>query len=586
MVAFALGALAVILIQVISTQNIRGSHELFKSESDQSLAKVGDNNSSLLAVRVGQFREIFKHESTSDQYTALYTTLSHATVDELKEWWTKSQQIERKSNREAAQRVILREFAKNSPHEALRYIDDAAIFQTDVLLKIVFSEWAVAHLDGAIEAVPTLSVPRRDIALEAILESRDDLSENKRRSIALQLGKEETYLKLVSDTLASQSIAEPKNSWDILINDDVDDLLQLESLAKVAEAWRAEIGFAVLSRAFADGPNNGHQLIRAIAQVDLAGALDYAQGVADENEKQFLAQTIVRDWARNDALGAIAAVATFQPPSSASELESTVALAWASTSPFELIENIALISDRNRMFSLETAFSNIAGQDPTEAIALVSAVENYVGNTSSIIERIVFSWSYNDPSAAADWVVNNYAREDPQRRNLLEPALRRLARQDPKKAFEIAIGQPAPSERFGLEHIVMGVVTRDGDIELAKKLLPRVRESTKTYAYSLIGEAMVRESRAKEALELGEEVIENEKDRYYRTVMRVWASDDAKDLYASLEDLPIGNIQSRGASQLILQNLYSPILTHEQIARARTFLNEDDEAALKRIEDR
>ena len=585
-IGFLLGFLTAMLIQSLNPQNRRATHEVFQLESPQSSTINRDRNSAKVSIEVGQFQEIFKHRSVIEQHKALYTTLAHSTEPELKDWWIHSQKIVRESQRRIAQHAILQSLTTINPQEALRSLEDVSKFHVDPLLKSVFSQWSITQLEDAIEAAITLSGSRRSVVLEAILETRDDLSNIERRAIAIQLESEETYLKLESDTLASQSIADPQDSWAILLNDDVDDSLQLESLRKVAEAWRAEIGFAVLSHAFAEGPVNWYQLVRPITQVELAAALNYVQGVEDEIEKQLLAQTIVHDWARTDAREALVAVATFQPPSSASRLESTVANAWASTDPFELIEHIELISDGNRMLSLETAFSKIAGRDPMEAIALVSSVENYVGNTSSIIQEIVFRWSQNDPSAAADWVVNNYAREDPQRQTLLESALRSLARQDPKQAFEIAIEQPARSERFRLEHIVIWEVTQNGDIELAKKLLPQVRESTKMYAYSQIGDAMVRASRTKDALELGEEIIEKEKDRYYRKLVSVWANNDAKDLYTSLEDLPTDNIQSQGALQLILHNWHSSVLTDDQIARARTFLNEGDEAALKRIEDR
>ena len=68
-----------------------------------------------------------------------------------------------------------------------------------------------------------------------------------RRSIASQLSGEETFLKLASDTLASKSITEPKQSWEILLNDGVNDSLQTDSLDIVAEALREQIGFEVLN---------------------------------------------------------------------------------------------------------------------------------------------------------------------------------------------------------------------------------------------------------------------------------------------------------------------------------------------------
>ena len=586
-VGMAIGALAVVVFQGLISEKERASFGIHGDTFSRSSSPSPDSDSTEQIDELEQFREIFKHESTTDQYTALYTALSRATVDELKEWWTQSKQIERKSHRETAQSAILRKFAKSSPQEALRYIDDAAIFETDALLKTVFSEWAVSYLEGAIEAVSTLSVPRRDIAIEAILKSRDDLSDSELRSIAIELGNEEMYLKIVSDSKASQSIAEPKQSWDTLLNDSVDDSLQLESLAKVAEAWYAQIGFEVLSHMLAVASTHRVRLLRPIVQLDPAGALDYVRGVEDDSDKQYLALAVAREWARTDARGALSAVSTIQPPTLASTLESRVATTWARWKPNGVIENIELISEDFRIHALEAAFSILAGKDPKGAIEKLSSVEHYVGNTSSIVRSILNIWSNQEPDAAADWVLNTYPKEDPQRRTLLMQVLRFLVDQDPSNAFEIAIAQPVSSDGFGLEFAVMQEITRNGDVDLAKKLLPQVRgENTKAYVCSLIGGAMVEQSKFDEALDFGQELSESEQHQYIESVLSAWARKDPKNLLATLEGLPSDSFKSTAAFHLVLNNEHKPVLTDDQIENAKTFLNTDHETHVKRLLER
>ena len=582
----SLGALSLFVIQNISQQNDLETQELTQSDAHQSSTKHTGDASPTSVIAVGKFQEIFKHRSIADQYTALYTALSRSTEQDLKEWWAQSQQIEQKSHRETAQNAILSRLTTINPQEALSYIEEVSIFETDALLNTVYSEWSISALDSAIEAIANLSSSQRDIAVEAILKTRDDLSDSERRSIAIQLGNEEKYLKLDSDTKASQSIAEPKESWDTLLNDSVDDSLQVQSLAKIAEAWHAQIGFEVLSHILVIAPENRAALFRSIVQLDLVGAMDYASGVEDESQKQSLVMTIGREWARTDAPAALSAVSSIQPPTLASRLESLIATTWAFTKPKAVIENVELISEEFRIDTLESAFSMLAGKDPKGAIEKLSSVEHYVGNTSSIVRRIVYRWSDQEPDTAADWVLNTYPKEDPQRRTLLEPILRSLVHQDPSKAFEIAIAQPAPSEGFGLEVTVMQGITRDGDIELAKKLLPQVRgENSKTYVYSLIGGAMVKESKFDEALNFGQELGESEQTQYYRLVLDDWAEKDPKNLLASIESLPSDSIKSSAAFQLVFNNEYTPVLTDDQIEHAKTFLNSDDKARLKRIED-
>ena len=581
-----LGVLSVIAIQIFSPQDAHPTQDSAQGKVQRSSTKGAGSASTADNIDLGQFEEIFKHQNVFEQNNILYSTLSSASEEELRDWWIQSQKIEQRSHRENAQDAILRHLTVKNPLEALRYIEDVTMFQTDGLLKSVFSEWSISQLDKAVEVATTLSVPRRKIALQAILETRDDLSESERRSIAKQLEGEEIYLKLVSDTKASKSIAEPQESWEILLNDDVDDVLQLKSLATVAEAWRAQIGFDVLATIFSEVEDFWMQrhLLEAIAQIDPAGALDYSLKIREENEQSYLPHRILRMWARTDAQEALAAVSTFAPSALTSDFEKEIARTWAQTKPNEMIANIEAISEENRVWPLMEAFSNIAEQDPLDALAKLSMVENYVGNTSTIIDSIVREWSRQEPETATDWVLNNYTSDDPQRGALLESVLPSFARQDPTRAFELAIEQPARRGGLGLDYLVIREIILQGDIELATKLLPRVNEDSKAFIYGDVASAMVREGQTDKVLELGQELEESKQRYYYQQVMASWASSYPKNLYESLEDLPTSSLKSKAAMQLITINRSEPVLTDEQIKRLRTFLSSDDEATLKRFE--
>ena len=535
-----------------------------------------------------QIQGIFEHPTVFDQYALLYSTLSTATEQELKEWWVQSQKIERTSHRETFQEAVLRKLVAFDPEAAIQLVNTVSQLQSGALLSSVFGEWSLSDLDSAIGAAKILSGPQRKIALQAILRTRDDLPEDKHRSIALQLKGEETFLKLVSDTKASRSIAKPQESWNVLLNDDVADNLQTESLIIVAEAWQEQVGFAVLSDIFTE-IEDYHvklQLVRAVAQVDLAAALEYTRGLVDGREKQYLSGIIGREWARTDAHAAILAVSTFQPPSLASRLENDVLTTWAVANPTEVIENIELLSEEFRVSTLELAFMQIARKEPIAAIAKVRSVESSIGNTSSIVRKIVHQWSSQKPDDAIDWVVQNFAPEDSQRGILLEVALPFLALQNPERAVELALEQPVPDDGPGLDYLVLREIAREGDIDVAKKFLSRVHKNSKSLVYTEIGSVLVRESQTFEALELGTELEEKDQQVYYRYVFNTWARTNPKNLFNSLDDLPTPRVKSSAALQLVLSNRVRPLLTEEQINQAKTQLSADDEAKLNEIENR
>ena len=581
-----LGVLGILAFQHFVPQKEHATQGIAQGEVEPAETESAHNLTSTKMVGIEKFEQIFNDPSPAEQYKALYNTISQNTEKELKQWWIQSQKIERASHREIAQYVILLNLTAINPHEALRALDDASVLQRDALSRTIFAEWAELHLDDAIKAAAKLTGAQRSVALEAILKSRDDLTEDKRRAIAVRLEREETYQKYFSDAKVLQSTTDPRESWDILLNDDVADSLQMGTLAIVAESWREQIGFEILSKIYRSEIKDyriKNRLATAIAQGDPALAFEYAQGVSEEKEQSYLSEIIVEAWARTDPLAALAAASTFEPSSLVADLEEGIAEVWARTNPYELIGNIELVAEESRVSPLILAFSHIAREDPLKAIESLSTVENSVGSTSPILQRIVKEWSLLQPEAATDWVLNNFDQEDPPLlQSLLKEALPSLARQDPIKAFEIALKQPVPHFSFGLELSVIDQLTQDGNIELAISLLPRVRENnTQADAYNYVASAMVKKGRTFEALELGHDLEPGLQQSYYGDVVQAWANTDPISLYASLEDLPTSAAQTDAVSALFWNNDIFPVFTDDQLEQAKSLLDPDDAAQIR-----
>lgn len=581
-----MGVLGVLAFQHFVPQKEHATQSIARGDVEPTETESVHNLTSPKTVGIEKFEQIFNNPSPAEQYKALYNTFSQNTEKELKQWWIQAQKIERASHREIAQQVILTNLTGINPHEALRALDDASVLQRDVFSRRIFAEWAELHLDDAIKAAAKLTGAQRSVALEAILKTRDDLTEDKRRAIAVQLEREETYHKLFSDSNALQSTMDPSASWDILLNDNVDDSRQMGSLAIVAESWREQIGFEILSKIYRSEIKNNqikNRLTATIAQGDPSRAFEYAQGVAEENEQSYLSKIIVEEWAHTDPLAALAAASTFERSPLVADLEEEIAEVWARTKPYELIRNIELVAEESRVSPLKLAFSRIARVDPLRAIESLSTLENSVGSTTPILQRIVNEWSMQEPEAATDWVLNNFDQEDPPLlQSLLYEVLPSLARQDPIMAFEIALKQPVPNFSEGLELRVIDQLTQDGNIELAIRLLPRVREKyTQKYAYNQVASAMVKKGRTFEALELGRDLEAQLQQSYYGEVVRAWAGTDPISLYASLEDLPTGAAQKDAVSALFFNNDVYPIFTDDQLDQAKSLLDPDDAAQIR-----
>ena len=581
-----LGILGFLAFQHFLPQKERVTQGIAQSDVELAETESTHNLSSTKTAGIEKFEQIFTDPSPAEQYKALYNTFSQYSEKELKRWWIQSQKIERASHREIAQNVILLSLTAINPQEALGALDDASLLQKDVFSRTIFAEWAKLHLDDAIKAAAKLAGVHRSVALEAILKSRDDLTEDKRRAIAVRLEREDTYHKFFSEAKALQSTTDPRESWDILLNDDVDDSRQMGTLAIVAESWREQIGFEILSNIYQSEIKDywiKNRLTAAIVKGDPALAFEYAQGVSEENEQSYLSKIIVGEWAHTDPLAALAAASTFEPSPLVSDLEEEIAEVWAKTKPYELIGNIELVAVESRVSPLKLAFSHIAREDPLRAIEALSTVENSVGSTTPFLQRIVNEWSLQQPEAATDWVLNNFDQEDPPLlQSLLKETLPSLARQDPIKAFEIALKQPVPIFSHGLELRVIDQLTQDGNIEIAISLLPRVRKkNTQTYAYNYVASAMVKKGRTFEALELGRNLEPERLQSFYGEVVRAWAGTDPISLYASLEDLPTSAAKKNAVSALFFNNDVYPIFKDDQLEQAKSLLDPDDAAQIR-----
>lgn len=581
-----LGVLGVLAFQHFVPQKEHVTQGFARGEVESAEIESAHNLSSTKTVGIEIFEQIFNDPSPAEQYKALYSTFSQNTEKELKQWWIQSQKIARASHREITQYVILQSLSAINPQEALKTLDDASVLQRNALSRTIFAEWAELHLDDAIEAAAKLAGAHRSIALEAILKSRDDLTEDKRRAIAARLDRVDTYHKLFSDANTLQGTKDPREAWDILLNDNVDDSRQMESLSIVAESWREQIGFEILSKIYRSEIKNiriKNRLAAVFVQGDPALAFEYAQGVAEKNEQSYLSKIIVEEWAHTDPLAALTAASTFERSPLVADLEEEIAEVWARTKPYELIGNIERVAEESRVPPLKLAFSHIAREDPLRAIESLSTVENSVGSTTPILQRIVNEWSLQQPEAATDWVLENFDQEDPPLlQSLLNEALPSLARQDPLKAFEIALQQPVPNFNDGLELRVIDQLTQEGNIELAISLLPRVRKTNaQADAYNYVASAMVRKGRTLEALELGRDLEPRLQQPYYGGVVQEWANTDPISLYASLEDLPTSAAQTDAVSALFFSNDVSPVLTDDQLEHAKSLLDPDDAAQIR-----
>ena len=274
--------------------------------------------------------------------TALFALLGDAGVEELLEVLKNSNGISPASRREEIQSAVFQKLAAIDSETALREVRKTPRLQQGPLLQSMFQEWSSTDLEHAIALAESLRGSQRNTALRAILQFRDDLTEDKRLQIAQELGNEDLAKALITSEKISKHAGSPREKWDFIVNDSVDDRDQLDTLVQVAELWSHEVGLEVLSqihKEYRDDYRVYSTLIRSLTSHDPQEALDFLSGVELE-ERELVGRVVVDSWARTDPIAALNALQGFEPPRLRKSFVDGLAYVWARNDPVHLVENV------------------------------------------------------------------------------------------------------------------------------------------------------------------------------------------------------------------------------------------------------
>lgn len=580
-------ATAIVTLGVLSLTSENGSsphYERSMAISGESLDATSNidtfGNSPFKESRdEGHLRSLLRHQGNFDLSLALHIALKNVNENQLQNPLEESHLIEHPSRRQHVQEVIFRRYASLAPKSAVKQVLINPKLQHEDLLKTVFGEWALTHLDNAITSAKQLDGFATIVALRGILESRDDLSDAVRIEIGRQLGNELVAQNILTQSNLSEAIKDPKSVWDTLIGDDVLDMAQTGTFIQVAEAWIALDGMSVMGKinnTLTDKTTNSsvlttliHKLVRADAQA----VFDFARTMENDARNNVIV-SVVNAWARLDPEAALLAVQSVESKSLRTSLENRIAASWGSTDPRGVLENLDLLPENAQDLAVSSAISSLAHTAPEEAANLMASMDGSEQRLRTAFD-VLSVWANKDPTAALEWTLNNPEVED-LKTTLLPSILYRVANKDPQIAFDIARQQPLGEYGVGLEgQVLANIAFKDIDKGLA--LLSQVREGpTLNYAVSSVGRAMLRMGDISEIWGLAQKLPESNRQDYYQSVVDSWAARDGTELYESLDRLPSDEIKSYAALKLISFNEWSRYLDKDEVNQARTYLNEQD----------
>lgn len=555
---------------------------------------VQENNSTVVSPQsrervlregIRSLADLQSIESEFSRKAALYGFLKNENVSSLLNLLEQSKELAPASLQHSTEEAVLQRLTSINPIQALAQVENFPANRHGPLTTAVFIEWSQNQLDYAIASATKLDNSKKVAALRGILQARDDLSEDLRRGIARELGYEQFALDLIAETRISEIGGDPKATWDVLVNDELEDMAQVVMLVETAQAWYEQSGFDALL-AMQDSLSDwttrqivlGSTIYR-MSHDELETTFDKAVA-NDQGGRWSMAHIVAQAWVGSDPERAFAAVSSLDSGELKQRLQETVVRNWANDDPHVVLERIEELPDSVKRMAQEGAIIAIARLDPVEASQLLSGVENN-RTKSNIAWQLTSIWANEDIHGALNWVLTDPSVAN-MRQQLLGEVLYRLAGVNPQLAMDTALNQPLRENREGLESTVIAYLARN-NLQQALEMLSKVRDGrTKVSAYGNVGNELVRQGDIGQALKLAQEFVEPNKTQYFQSIVNTWSQTDPDNLLESMDRLPSNEVQSRAAMTLIASNRWRSRLSDEQLDYAKSYLNEQDARLVER----
>ena len=522
---------------------------------------------------LGYLRFLVEAPSAFARMEALYSLLLSADEKLLTTLLEQSENIGLETLQHSTQTAIVQRFTAVNPILALSAIDDLPSHRHKSLISAVFGEWTLVDLDEAVAHVKTLEEFKKQAALQGILRSQNRLSQDIKEGIA------NAFQIDVSDFAKDTSIIAVADEWQELIDDEQPNLGQAAQLIRLAHEWVGRSGLSAI--ALIDTSLNDSTLKKAVLGsvlqramlVDPDSTLQQALEFED-NLRELALETIARAWVSISPQDAMVSISTIEAHRVRRQMLDHFVTAWASIDPKGMFNNFDLIPENLRSQAEEHAIRTIARTTPEDAVKFLADVSDEYLKFDLTME-IATNWADQDTLAALNWVLSEQFSSASLERLVLSTVLSRLAEENAGLALQTALDQPLDLMGLGLEATVIEAMART-DLERAISVLSQVREGwTQSSSYVAVGKALVRNNEIDRAIELAQQLPEENRDLYYNLVVNEWAYSDPKSLVSELENLPSQEAKFTAAMDLTRINVGTNVLTQDQMSFVRRFLPKD-----------
>ncbi|MYD46160.1 MAG: hypothetical protein F4W92_07400 [Gammaproteobacteria bacterium] len=394
------------------------------------------------------------------------------------------------------------------------------------------------------------------------------------------------------DSFKSTSGNDPSETWNTLINDNVEDIAQLRRFLELAEEMVQMEGIRVLGRIYDSVMDSSVRdtILKSVAQ---SAAMDDPRSVFHEamllpHEVQDLVlPEIVKTWAGTDPLIAFDAISNLNKSGLRVSLQETLIGAWAEHDAQDIFNSLELLPERLRAKAEELAMLAIARYSPADAVQFLENMDD-TSKKRELARTIAEHWAKSDIYDALNWATSSQLSDERTKYDILSIVLRELADKDPELAMQTALNQPLYESAFGfesgLEEVVVEQVARY-DLDKAIAMLSQVRPGdTRIDAYNSVGKELILNAEYDRALMLGQQLPEDERKKYLNTVLSLWAQEEPDTLLASMDSIiATPELKQQAAGTLLAHNFLNggSILDQDQVEQLQGLMAEGEPTVVR-----
>ena len=530
-----------------------------------------------LAADSGDFEEIISLESASKRRLALYRLMNYKSAEQIHDLLRDTFKLEITKNLYAVQRVLFAELTRIDPKKSLELVWETPRMRQKTLLNIVAAHWSSFAPADALRMFSSLDEPWKKQAIYAVFENQGSLAEGEVSELAESLDIIDEFRAWKHDNQLEEILKEPRKAFNLVLAVDTSEFHRNRMLTRTTRSWIEREGIdntsAMLSlvyEEFADTRFLWGPVISEIAASDPAFVWEQLSSMPIKVQELF-ATDVFKEWVDRDPDAAIQAITTQEYlDTMASEMYSLL-LPWVRAVSDRFLEHIGLVPEDYKKSAIEIAINHLAkNSPPDEVIDLLAQLRLRGFRTLDVTGSFVRLWSEDDPLAAVEWAKENLEHDSYVAQGAISIALGRLTERNPEKAMEVALSL---SEDIKFERSVVIALLRQGEIDQALSLLPRVRDSSVfPIPYSAFYNSFIHAGRVDDAIAFADRLEESERLSYYHNMVRPWLRFECESLLENLPKLPSAEIRMVVAKSVIGEQEGYPYLTEAELEFVRSFI--------------